>query len=99
MVVYSIIKAVYIRVFFRFAIVRQAHYDKSIVILSNKFPANMRGKFFENDNLHNDRTCSVGIIKNALRKFEWMPLRNEINVTEARIYYLLVSPTNARRYS
>ncbi len=33
----------------------------------------MRDKFFENDKLPNDCTGPLGIIKNALRKFEWMP--------------------------
>ncbi|MGH2644196.1 MAG: hypothetical protein ACRDE2_09620 [Chitinophagaceae bacterium] len=46
-----------------------------------------------------DRSDSAGIIKNALRKFEWMPLKNEIEVTIAGPYNLLVSPTNAKRYS
>jgi hypothetical protein len=39
-----------------------------------------------------------GIIKNALRKFKRMALRNEINVTTARLYKMLVSPTSAWRY-
>ena len=59
----------------------------------------MRDKSFENDKLHKERTRFVGIIKNALRKFEWMPLKNEMNVTTAGLYFSLVSPTNAWFYS
>jgi hypothetical protein len=40
-----------------------------------------------------------GIIKNALRKFKRMALRNEINVTNAMFGIMLVSPPTARRYA
>ncbi len=33
------------------------------------------------------RILRTGLIKKALRKFEWLSLRNEIDVTNARICF------------
>ena len=41
---------------------------------------------------------SSGIIKNALRKFKRMALRNEINVTDVDLYKMPVSLTTAGSY-
>lgn len=42
---------------------------------------------------------AAGLIKKAFRKLEWMALKNEIDVTNDWLSYLLVSSTEAWFYS
>jgi hypothetical protein len=56
----------------------------------------MKGSDWQAANL---RMIMTGLIKKALRKFEWPALRNEIDDTKAWTCYQSVSRTKAGTYS